>query len=97
MKLTVKVILPDSELQSVDFAESLLVRKCRNVLPETVKGVINALHPPPLPHVGRVPHLHLLPDLNIQYSSKYFSLIVSSGRGLRAEYRVLPGGEESSS
>ena len=50
---------PNSKFQGVDFAESLLVWECRYVLPQTVEGVVDTLHPPPLPHVGRVPHLHL--------------------------------------
>ena len=29
------------------------------MLPQTLEGVIDALHPPPLPHVSRVSHLHL--------------------------------------
>ena len=30
------------------------------MLAETLEGVIDALHPPPLPHVSRVSHLHLV-------------------------------------
>ena len=51
--------LPDSELEGVHLAEPLLVGQGGDVLPEALEGVVDALHPPPLPHVGRVPHVHL--------------------------------------
>ena len=52
--------LPDGKFESVHLAESLLVREGGDVLAEALEGVIDALHPPPLPHVGGVPHLHLV-------------------------------------
>lgn len=51
--------LPDSELEGVHLAEPLLVGQGGDVLPEALEGVVDALHPPPLAHVGRVPHVHL--------------------------------------
>ena len=51
--------LPDGELEGVHLAEPLLVGQGGDVLPETLEGVVDALHPPPLSHVGRVPHVHL--------------------------------------
>ena len=56
-------LLPDGELEGVDLAEPLLVGQGGDVLPETLEGVVDALHPPPLPHVGSVPHVHLSRDL----------------------------------
>ena len=56
-------LLPDGELEGVDLAEPLLVGQGGDVLAETLEGVVDALHPPPLPHVGRVPHVHLVRDL----------------------------------
>ena len=55
-------LLPDGELEGVDLAEPLLVGQGGDVLAETLEGVVDALHPPPLPHVGRVSHLHLAPE-----------------------------------
>lgn len=52
-------LLPDGELEGVDLAEPLLVGQGGDVLAETLEGVVDALHPPPLPHVGRVSHIHL--------------------------------------
>ena len=52
-------LLPDGELEGVDLAEPLLVGQGGDVLAETLEGVVDALHPPPLPHVGSVPHVHL--------------------------------------
>ena len=51
--------LPDGELEGVHLAEPLLVGQGGDVLPETLEGVVDALHPPPLAHVGRVPNIHL--------------------------------------
>ena len=56
-------LLPDGELEGVDLAEPLLVGQGGDVLAETLEGVVDALHPPPLPHVGRVSHIHLGRDL----------------------------------
>ena len=56
-------LLPDGELEGVDLAEPLLVGQGGDVLAETLEGVVDALHPPPLPHVGSVPHVHLARDL----------------------------------
>ena len=52
-------LLPDGELEGVHLAEPLLVGQGGDVLPETLEGVVDALHPPPLAHVGRVSHVHL--------------------------------------
>ena len=52
-------LLPDGELEGVDLAEPLLVGQGGDVLAETLEGVVDALHPPPLPHVGSVSHIHL--------------------------------------
>ena len=51
--------LPDGQLEGVHLAEPLLVGQGGDVLPETLEGVIDALHPPPLAHVGRVSDVHL--------------------------------------
>ena len=51
--------LPDSELEGVHLAEPLLVGQGGDVLAEALEGVVDTLHPPPLSHVGRVPHVHL--------------------------------------
>ena len=56
-------LLPDGELEGVDLAEPFLVGQGGDVLAETLEGVVNALHPPPLPHVGSVPHVNLGRDL----------------------------------
>ena len=56
-------LLPDGELEGVDLAEPLLVGQGGDVLAETLEGVVDALHPPPLPHVGSVPHVNLVRDL----------------------------------
>ena len=56
-------LLPDGELEGVDLAEPLLVGQGGDVLAETLEGVVDALHPPPLPHVGSVPHINLSRDL----------------------------------
>ena len=56
-------LLPDGELEGVDLAEPLLVGQGGDVLAETLEGVVDALHPPPLPHVGSVPHINLGRDL----------------------------------
>ena len=56
-------LLPDGELEGVDLAEPLLVGQGGDVLAETLEGVVDALHPPPLPHVGSVPHVNLARDL----------------------------------
>ena len=56
-------LLPDGELEGVHLAEPLLVGEGGDVLAETLEGVVDALHPPPLPHVGSVPHVNLARDL----------------------------------
>ena len=56
-------LLPDGELEGVDLAEPLLVGQGGDVLAQTLEGVVDALHPPPLPHVGSVPHVNLVRDL----------------------------------
>ena len=56
-------LLPDGELEGVDLAEPLLVGQGGDVLAQTLEGVVDALHPPPLPHVGSVPHVNLARDL----------------------------------
>ena len=55
--------LPDGELEGVHLAEPLLGGQGGEELPETLEGVVDALHPPPLPHVDRVPHVHLVTGL----------------------------------
>ena len=71
-------LLPDGELEGVDLAEPLLVGQGGDVLAETLEGVVDALHPPPLPHVGRVSHVHLgrdllLPHYHTWRSDSFFS------------------------
>ena len=70
---------PDSKFKSVHFAESLLVREGGDVLAETLEGVIDALHPPPLPHVSRVSHLHLRPEYH-QVSFNFYRWLAVSTR-----------------
>ena len=53
-------ILPDGEPQRVDLAQPLLVGQGRDVVPESLEGVVDGLHPLPLAEVGRVALLHLL-------------------------------------
>ena len=76
LDLVIRNILPNSELQGVYFAESLLIGQCWYVLSETLEGVVDVLHPPPLPHVGGVSHLHLLVGRNVLPT---FPLIVTLG------------------
>ena len=45
--------------EGVDFAESLFVGQCGDVVAEALEGVVDALHPLALPHVSRVPLLDL--------------------------------------
>ena len=68
---------PDGKFKSVHFAESLLVREGGDVLAETLEGVIDALHPPPLPHVSRVSHLHLRPEYHHVSFNFYRGLALS--------------------
>ena len=48
------------KILSKSLAQSLLVRQSGDVGPQTLEGVVDALLPPPLPHVGCVPHVHLV-------------------------------------
>ena len=45
--------------ERVDLAEALLVGQRGDVVAEALEGVVDALHPLPLTHVGRVPLLDL--------------------------------------
>lgn len=59
-----KVNVANSEPQSVHLRQPLLVGQGRDVGAEPLERVIDGLHPPPLPDVGRLPqllHLHLRP------------------------------------
>ena len=52
--------LPKGNLpEGVDLAEPLLVGQRGDVVAEALEGVVDALHPLALPHVGRVPLLDL--------------------------------------
>lgn len=63
-ELSQEVDVADGQPQSVHFRESLLVGQSGDVGAQALERVIDGLHPPPLPDVGRLPqllHLHLRP------------------------------------
>lgn len=49
----------DGQPQRVDTGQSLLVGECGNFPPQLVKRLVQAEHPLPLPHVGRLPLDHV--------------------------------------
>lgn len=58
--------------ECVDLAEPLLVGERGDVVAEALEGVVDALHPLPLPHVGRVTLLDLNDGMrNLTYSNKF--------------------------
>ncbi|TNN62334.1 hypothetical protein EYF80_027451 [Liparis tanakae] len=44
--------------ETVDTGQSLLVGECRNFPPQFIKRLVQAKHPLPLPHIGRLPLDH---------------------------------------
>lgn len=59
-----EVDVADGEPQSVHLGEPFLVGQGRDVGAQPLERVIDGLHPPPFPDVGRLPqllHLHLRP------------------------------------
>lgn len=63
-ELCQEVDVADGEPQGVHLGQSFFIRQSGNVRTEPLERVIDGLHPPPLPDIGRLSqllHLHLRP------------------------------------